>query len=155
MTAAQYVKSRGVKSLRLVSEKTGVSEQTLGNWWKSKQSLFKVVVEGVRSKMDFEKVAGMGDLSKFEVLLDNWNAEIYIQAVRYGGDGRNCYAMLIHDRTPEKEKCAEEFFGLVGGDMDWDYAERFLRGNSETYLVQGKNAHDALKNLEIEVNKSE
>ena len=53
MTAAQYVKSRGVKTLRLVSEKTGVSEQTLGNWWKSNQSLFKVVVEGVRSKMDF------------------------------------------------------------------------------------------------------
>ena len=54
MTPAEYVKSRGVKSLRLVSDKTGVSEQTLFNWWKSKKRLFKVVVEGVRSKMDFE-----------------------------------------------------------------------------------------------------
>ena len=54
MTAAQYTKSRGVKSLRLVSEKTGVSEQTLGNWWKNRRKLFKVIVEGVRSKLDFE-----------------------------------------------------------------------------------------------------
>ena len=54
MTPSQYTKSRGVKSLRLVSEKTGVSEQTLGNWWKNRRKLFKVIVEGVRSKLDFE-----------------------------------------------------------------------------------------------------
>ena len=53
MTAAEYTKSRGVKSLQLVSDKTGVSMQTLGNWWKNKPRLFKVVVEGVRSKMEF------------------------------------------------------------------------------------------------------
>ena len=72
-------------------------------------------------------------LNHFELLLDNANAEVYIQSIRYGGNGRNCYAMLIHDWSPEQEKCTEEFWGLVGGDCDWDYAERFLKGNKETY----------------------
>ena len=92
--------------------------------------------------------------SAFELFLDNWNAEIFIQAVRYGGDGRNCYAMMTHDRTPNQEKCEEEFWALVGGDIDWDRAERFLKENPETYLVQGSNAHAALTKLEIEVNKA-
>ncbi len=48
MTPAEYVKSRGVKSLRRVSEKTGVSEQTLGNWFKNKRQLFEIVVNGVK-----------------------------------------------------------------------------------------------------------
>ena len=50
MTASEYVKSRGVKSLRLITEKTGVSKETLINWWNNekKMGLFKIVVEGVR-----------------------------------------------------------------------------------------------------------
>lgn len=51
VTPSEYVKSCGVKSLRFVSEKTGVSEQTLSNWFnsKNKRRLFEVVVEGVKS----------------------------------------------------------------------------------------------------------
>ena len=93
-------------------------------------------------------------LNHFELLLDNANAEVYIQSIRYGGNGRNCYAMLIHDWTPEQEKCEEEFWGLVGGDADWINAEEFLSKNEHTYLVQGENAQDALKELEEKVNKS-
>ena len=50
MTASEYVKSRGVKSLRLITDETGVSKETLINWWnsESKQKLFKIVVEGVK-----------------------------------------------------------------------------------------------------------
>ena len=50
MTASEYVKSRGVKSLRLITDKTGVSKETLINWWNNekKVDLFKIVVEGVK-----------------------------------------------------------------------------------------------------------
>ena len=52
MTASEYVKSRGVKSLRIITDETGVSKETLINWWnsESKQKLFKIVVEGVKWK---------------------------------------------------------------------------------------------------------
>ena len=51
ITPAEYVKSRGVKSLKLVTEKTGQSSQTLGNWHKNKRELFDTVIDGVNSEI--------------------------------------------------------------------------------------------------------
>ena len=46
MTPSQQAKATGLKSLTVVSELTGVSLQTLGNWHKHKPQLFQVVVKG-------------------------------------------------------------------------------------------------------------
>jgi predicted GIY-YIG superfamily endonuclease len=45
-TPAQQAKAAGLKSLSTVSELTGVSLQTLGNWHKNKPQLFQVVLMG-------------------------------------------------------------------------------------------------------------
>lgn len=47
MTPSQQAKSAGCKSLADVSQKTGVSHQTLNNWAKNKPLLFSVVLAGV------------------------------------------------------------------------------------------------------------
>jgi len=46
MTASQKAKQLGCKSLTQVSELTGASLQTLGNWHKNKPELFVVVCVG-------------------------------------------------------------------------------------------------------------
>jgi hypothetical protein len=46
MTASEDAKAAGLKSLAEVSEMTGVSYQTLINWYKHKPALFAVVVAG-------------------------------------------------------------------------------------------------------------
>ncbi len=46
MTAAQAAKSAGLKSLAVVSELSGVSRQTLDNWYKNKRKLFDIVILG-------------------------------------------------------------------------------------------------------------
>jgi len=50
MTPSQQVKSVGLKSLTQVSELTGVSLQTLSNWYKDKPKLFNVVIEGCKNQ---------------------------------------------------------------------------------------------------------
>lgn len=49
MTPSQQAKAEGLKSLSEVSDKTGVSLQTLGNWHKHKPKLFAVVLAGCKS----------------------------------------------------------------------------------------------------------
>lgn len=51
ITASDYVKSKGIKSLKVVSELTGQSTQTLNNWFNSKPKLFNIVVSGVVSEL--------------------------------------------------------------------------------------------------------
>jgi hypothetical protein len=46
MTASAQAKSAGLKSLAEVSAMTGVSYQTLINWYKHKPQLFAVVIRG-------------------------------------------------------------------------------------------------------------
>jgi len=46
MTPSQQAKAAGLKSLSQVTEMTGVSLQTLSNWHKHKQELFKAVIAG-------------------------------------------------------------------------------------------------------------
>lgn len=46
MTAGQYCKSQGT-TLKVVSDITRVSRQTLLNWHRDKNELFKIVVIGV------------------------------------------------------------------------------------------------------------
>jgi DNA-binding transcriptional ArsR family regulator len=46
LTASQKVKAAGLKSLSQLSEMTGVSLQTLTNWYKDKPKLFDVLIEG-------------------------------------------------------------------------------------------------------------
>lgn len=52
MTAAQYTKQAGLKSLAVVSELTGVSRQTLTNWHQDKPELFDVILAGCRALMN-------------------------------------------------------------------------------------------------------
>jgi len=52
MTPAQQAKSEGLKSLSQVSEMTGQSLQTLGNWSKNKPELFKIVLAGCKKTVD-------------------------------------------------------------------------------------------------------
>ena len=52
MTASQQAKSIGLKNLDRVTELTGVSKQTLINWYKNKRALFDVVLAGCKSKED-------------------------------------------------------------------------------------------------------
>lgn len=49
MTASQQAKEAGLPSLLEVSRMTGVSFQTLNNWYNNKPKLFAVVVEGCAS----------------------------------------------------------------------------------------------------------
>jgi hypothetical protein len=46
MTASRLAKAAGLKSLKYVSEQTGVSVQTLNNWHKNKPALFTIVLIG-------------------------------------------------------------------------------------------------------------
>ena len=46
MAASQQAKSKGLTSLKQVSDLTGVSPQTLDNWHKHKPELFEVVLCG-------------------------------------------------------------------------------------------------------------
>lgn len=49
MTPSQQCKEAGLKSLAELSRLTGVSEQTLINWFHDKPKLFDVVVLGAAS----------------------------------------------------------------------------------------------------------
>ena len=51
MTPSQQAKAAGLKSLKEVSELTGVSIQTLINWHKNKPALFVVVLVGAEHKI--------------------------------------------------------------------------------------------------------
>ena len=47
MYCSEYVKSKGVKSLTFLSEKSGVPESTLKVWYKTKRFVFDAVLEKV------------------------------------------------------------------------------------------------------------
>ena len=46
MTAAKSAKAAGLKSLAEVSTITGISRQTLENWYRNRPELWKVVLAG-------------------------------------------------------------------------------------------------------------
>ena len=46
--AAQVAKQAGYASLKELSEKSGVSRQTLVNWYQNKNRLFNIVIVGSR-----------------------------------------------------------------------------------------------------------
>jgi lambda repressor-like predicted transcriptional regulator len=46
MTPSQKAKSAGLSSLAEVSKMTGVSTQTLNNWFNEKPKLFEIVIAG-------------------------------------------------------------------------------------------------------------
>ena len=48
---SDYVKSKGVKSLVLLSERSGVQVRTLQNWYINNRLLFDTVIAGVKSKL--------------------------------------------------------------------------------------------------------
>ena len=50
MTAAQYAKQAGLKTLLEVSELTDVSPQTLNNWFKNKPKLFEITILGCKCR---------------------------------------------------------------------------------------------------------
>jgi len=52
VTASQTVKRAGFESLKQVSEITGQSHQTLGNWYKNKRQLFNIVILGCQTLVD-------------------------------------------------------------------------------------------------------
>lgn len=49
-SAAAHAKAAGLNSLAQVSEMTGVSAQTLNNWFNHKRRLFDVVIAGCAQK---------------------------------------------------------------------------------------------------------
>jgi len=51
MTASKKAKAQGLKSLRQMSELTGVKERTLINWHKDRPLLFKVVLTGLATEL--------------------------------------------------------------------------------------------------------
>ena len=51
MKCSDYVKSKGVKSLALLAERSGVQVRTLQNWYDNKRQLFDIVMAGVKSKL--------------------------------------------------------------------------------------------------------
>lgn len=51
LTPAKQAKQRGLKSLKQVTELTGQSKETLGNWSKHKPQLFDVVLTGCIEKL--------------------------------------------------------------------------------------------------------
>lgn len=46
MTASSMVKMAGLNSLNELSDITGVSRQTLSNWYKNNMKLFVIVING-------------------------------------------------------------------------------------------------------------
>ena len=52
VTASQTVKRAGFESPKQVSEITGQSHQTLGNWYKNKRKLFDIVILGCQTLVD-------------------------------------------------------------------------------------------------------
>ena len=52
MTPSQYVKRAGLSSLAEVSRVSGVSVQTLNNWFEHKPDLFKYLILGVLYQKD-------------------------------------------------------------------------------------------------------
>ena len=48
MKCSDYVKSKGVKSLAFLSERSGVQVRTLQNWYENKRKLFDIIVDGVK-----------------------------------------------------------------------------------------------------------
>lgn len=49
MTPSQHAKSSGLKNLAEVCDLTGVSPQTLNNWFSEKPKLFAVVIAGCQA----------------------------------------------------------------------------------------------------------
>jgi len=49
MTASQQAKLSGLNNLNAISKLTGVSPQTLNNWYNKKPLLFKIVVAGCKA----------------------------------------------------------------------------------------------------------
>jgi AcrR family transcriptional regulator len=51
MTASEHAKRIGIKSLKQVSDESGVSTQTLNNWFNDKPKLFEIVLIGCLTKI--------------------------------------------------------------------------------------------------------
>lgn len=51
MTASEKAKKTGLVSLSQVSKMTGVSTQTLNNWFKNKPQLFDIVLKGCKNEL--------------------------------------------------------------------------------------------------------
>ncbi len=56
MTASETAKRAGLKNLAAVSELTGVSVQTLNNWFRHKPKLFAAAVAGCRDRIAIESI---------------------------------------------------------------------------------------------------
>lgn len=56
MTPSQAAKAAGLSSLKLVSEITGVSVQTLGNWHRDKPQLFRTVLIGCAAQQAADSI---------------------------------------------------------------------------------------------------
>ncbi len=52
MTASNYCKANGIKSLTFLAKELGVDRRTLQNWYNDNRLLFKCVVIGYVSRLD-------------------------------------------------------------------------------------------------------
>ncbi len=77
MKCSEYLKSKGVKSLRSFSEETGVPESTLKVWYKTKRKLFETLVKGV----SFEGVLRGFNTSDFGETNNSCEKFIYLDSI--------------------------------------------------------------------------
>jgi len=54
MTASKQAKAKGLTNLKQVSDLTGVSPQTLDNWYKHKPELFETVLCGCVARLGLD-----------------------------------------------------------------------------------------------------
>ena len=64
MTASEAVKQAGLKSLAELSEISGVSFQTLNNWFNSKPRLFELVLKGAVLEQTMERLSSIDSLTE-------------------------------------------------------------------------------------------
>lgn len=51
-TPSQYLKENGIKGIKELSEISQVSRQTLGNWYREKPELFRLLMMGAKAHKD-------------------------------------------------------------------------------------------------------
>ena len=69
MTTAEYITAAGLPSMKWVHEETGISRQTLDNWFKHRPEIFRLIIVGLRAEQKGVKAAdiplpGRGTLVK-------------------------------------------------------------------------------------------
>jgi hypothetical protein len=109
MKCSEYVKERGVKSLSLLSELSGVQIRTLQNWYEERRFVFDAIVEKVKpSSWDLSKTGVVRSVSPVMVVVKD--------KVNHEWQQRRELLEIIYDDYTK-------YFLVDGGDK-WLFAEQ-------------------------------